>query len=54
MPLAFLAAQADVGSEPVDQPVLPPAGVNAFKRHHVAEPELNDTRLVGGHYDCPR
>jgi hypothetical protein len=51
--LAFPAAQADVGSEPVDQPLLSSTGVNASQRHDIAEPKLHDTRLFGGHYDCP-
>ena len=42
MPAAGLAAQADVGAEPVDQPVAATARVRAAEANDVAEEQLED------------
>jgi hypothetical protein len=49
-----LTAQAYVGAESVDEPVLTAARVGATQPHHVAEAKLHDLRGVRGHYSNPQ
>ena len=51
VPGACPAPQADVGSEPVDKPLLTSARMGAPQTDDVAEPKLDDFRLARGHYD---
>jgi hypothetical protein len=51
MSFTLPAAQTDIGTEPVDQPLLPSAGVRSPEGHNIAEQELDDPRLLGTHFD---
>jgi len=51
MPFTFPAAETDIGTEPVDQPLPPPARVLSLQGHNVTEQELDDSRFFGTHTD---
>jgi hypothetical protein len=51
MSFAPPAAQTDIGTEPVDQPLLPSAWMRPPEGHNIAEQELDDPRLFGTHLD---
>jgi hypothetical protein len=48
--IAAEAAQSDVGSEPVDQPIVAAAWMSTAERHDVAKPELDHLGLTWRHY----
>jgi hypothetical protein len=50
---AALAAQSDVGPQPINEPLLGSARVRAPQPDDIAEPELDHAAVSGGHCGCP-
>src|SRR5664279_1791055 len=53
VPAARAAAQANIRAQPVDEPLLAAAWMDATQPHDIAEAKRDDRRLISRHYWSP-